>query len=390
MYKRTFDPLAVDKTYFLLGPRQTGKSTLLGSKVPSARYFDLLDPSLFFELSARPQALIEMVEAAKGDRAVPFVIDEIQKLPSLLDVVQMIVSRDKRVRFVLTGSSARKLRRGGQNLLGGRARRVSFCPLTLRELSLSQKNPIAQALMYGGLPGVRDSREPQKELLDYIGVYLQEEIMAEAQVRNLSAFSRFLTVAGVSNTEQINFEKVGSDAQVAGRTVKEYFDLLEDTLIGNRLESYRPIKSRKFVSAPKFYFFDVGVAHFTNRKSVENLGPAELGKAFEHLVYAELKAYISYCKPQAELNFWRTQTGSEVDFVVQSDDELVLVEVKHTKNPNERDLRGIRAFLGQFPKAEIKSKVLICQAERARRTEDGCEIFPIMKFVEALWSGEIF
>lgn len=389
MYSRLYDPLTVEKTYFLLGPRQTGKSTLLGSKVSDGRYFDLLEPVLFAELSARPQVLIEMVEAAKGDKSSPFVIDEIQKLPSLLDTVQLILSRDKRTRFILTGSSARKLRRAGQNLLGGRARRVNFAPLTLKELSSRQKNPVEMAMKYGGLPGIRESKAPQKELLDYIGVYLQEEILAEAQVRNLGAFSRFLTVAGISNSEQINYEKVGSDAQVAGRTVKDYFDLLEDTLIGNRLESYRPTKSRKFVSAPKFYFFDVGVAHFTYRKSVESLGPSELGKAFEHLVYCELKAYISYRKPQAELYFWRTQTGNEVDFVVQVDDELVLIEAKHTKSPNERDTKGFRAFTEHVPKAKLKAKVLVCQAERARRTEDGCDVLPVMKFVAALWAGEI-
>lgn len=392
MYKRYFNPLSVEKSYFLLGPRQTGKSTLLKSFIPEDRYIDLLNPSLFLELSARPETLLEITSAAatsaKKNEPLIFVIDEIQKIPSLLDTVQYILDKNKNYRFILTGSSARKLRQAGQNLLGGRARRIAFAPLTLHELSQQQKNPVPETLKLGGLPGVRTSRDPQSELLDYIGVYLNEEVIAESLVRNIGNFSRFLKVAGLSNAEQINYEKIGNDAQVPGRTVKDYFDILEDTLIGARLEPYRPNQTRKFVSSPKFYFFDVGVAHFINRKTTENLGSDELGKAFEHLVYCELKSFISYSSPSTELFFWRTQTGSEVDFVLKDKREhLYGIEVKLTKTPNDRDLKGLRALNEE---QSLRRKILVCNAERLRQTDDHCEMMPIMKFVEQLWRGELF
>ncbi len=169
--------------------------------------------------------------------------------------------------------------------------------------------------------------------------------------------------------------------------MKDYFDIFEDTLIGTRLESYRPQKSRKFVSAPKFYFFDVGVAHFINKKTVEKLSPVELGKAFEHLVYCELRAFLSYTRSLTELFFWRTQAGSEVDFVLKdAEEQLIAIEVKFTKNPNDRDLKGLRAFERE---RKLKKKILICNAERARKTEDGCWILPIMDFVGQLWKQNI-
>ncbi len=391
MYKRIFEPLEVRKSYFFLGPRQTGKSTLLKDAIEESNYIDLLNPSLFLEVSARPETLVEIVRQVMGaskDKYEVFVIDEVQKNPRLLDTVQYLLGMYPKVQFILSGSSARKLKKEGQNLLGGRASKVYLYPLTLKELSQVEKNPLSQALKYGGLPGVRTSKAPEKELLDYIGVYLNDEIMAEAYVRNISGFSRFLSVAGLCNAEQINYEKIGSDAHVAGRTVKEYFDLLEDTMIGTRLEPYRPQKNRKFVTAPKFYIFDVGVAHFLNKKSVQSLSDIELGKSFEQLMFNELKAFISYTTSVAELFFWRTHTGHEVDFVIKNEkNEIIAIEVKYTKKIDDRDLRGLRAFSTEV---EVKRKIVVCNVERARQTEDNCEILPIMKFVEYLWNGNVF
>jgi uncharacterized protein len=392
MKKRKFDPFSVPKSYFLLGPRQTGKSTLLREQIPEAQYFDLLDPMLFVELANRPQALVELVQAAVIKKASKtsqtFVVDEIQKLPKLLDVVQLLISKNPKLKFIMTGSSARKLRQAGQNLLGGRARKISFGPLTLHELGLAQENPVASALRLGGLPGVRSSKTPERDLLDYVGVYLQEEIMAESLVRNIGAFGRFLAVAGLCNGEQINFEKIGSDAQVPGRTVKDYFSILHDTLVGHFLEPYRPTQSRKFVSVPKFYFFDIGVAHFINKKTTEQLSQVEQGKALEHLIFNELRLFISYTQSEAELFFWRTQTGEEVDFIVKAaNGDLIAIEVKLTKNPNDRDLRGLRSSNSLV---KMKRKFLICQADRPRKSEDGCEILPVMSFVKKLWDEEVF
>lgn len=391
MYKRIFSPLGFSKSYFLLGPRQTGKSTLLKQFVDKDRYFDLLRPSLFAELNSRPESLVEMIQAlptqvGKKNKQQKFiVIDEIQKLPSLLDTVQYLMGEDKTLCFILTGSSARKLRKAGQNLLGGRARKISFCPLTLKELFDLGPDALDGALRYGGLPGVRASKSPSEELRDYVGVYLNEEIMAEALVRNLNNFSRFLATASLCNAEQVNYQKIAADAQVKGNTVRDYFDILEDTLIADRVNPFKPYADRKFVSSPKVYFFDIGVCHHITRKNVSHLSDEELGKSLETLIYGELKAYQSYVAPEAEIFYWRTQTGSEVDFVVRgSDGRLVGIEVKMTSKPNDYDLKGLRSLAKEAPLAR---KILVCNVERSRRTEDDCEIISVAKFVEQLWSG---
>ncbi len=392
MYKRLFSPLSQKKSFFFLGPRQTGKSTLLHEYVPDVQYFDLLDPALFAEFSARPELLIAHLQGLQNssrrkDNLKYIVIDEIQKMPKLLDAVQFILGKEKDLAFILTGSSARKLRKAGQNLLGGRARMVSFCPLTLRELSQVDKDPISKAIMYGGLPGVRTSTQPTSELRDYVGVYLNEEIMAEALVRNLGNFSRFLRTASLCSGEQLNYQKIGNDAQVSGNTVRDYFDILEDTLIADRIYPFKPVESRKFVSTPKFYFFDVGVCHFITKKSTSDLGPTEIGKALENLIYCELKAFRSYIRPDYEIFYWRTQTGHEVDFVLRdSKGEIIAIEIKATKTPSEPDLKGLRALSNEIP---IKRKILVCRVARARRTDDNCEILPVMKFVDQLWNEEI-
>lgn len=390
MYKRFFNPIDVPKSYFLLGPRQTGKSTLLKQFVDKDHYFDLLKPSLFAELNARPEALVEMIQAlpgvgGKNEKRQYIVIDEIQKLPNLLDTVQYLIGFHKNLCFILTGSSARKLRKAGQNLLGGRARKISFCPLTLRELFEVEENPLEGALRYGGLPGVRSSKKPSEELRDYVGVYLNEEIMAEALVRNLNNFSRFLATASLCNAEQINYQKIAADAQVKGNTVRDYFDILEDTLIGDRVNPFKPYEDRKFVSSPKFYFFDIGVCLHVTKKNAAHLSNDEMGKALETLIYGELKAYKSYVSGDTEIFYWRTQTGNEVDFVLRSEDgRLIGIEVKMTKNPTDYDLKGLRSLAKE---TNLDRKILVCNVDRSRRTEDGCEIVSVSKFVEHLWKG---
>lgn len=391
MYKRIFSPLRVSKSYFLLGPRQTGKSTLLKQFVDKDHYFDLLKPSLFAELNAHPESLVDMIQALpvsgrKEDKRQKYiVIDEIQKLPSLLDTVQYLMGVDKTLCFILTGSSARKLRKAGQNLLGGRARKISFCPLTLKELLEFDADALEGALRFGGLPGVRASKEPSEELRDYVGVYLNEEIMAEALVRNLNNFSRFLTVASLCNAEQVNYQKIAADAQVKGNTVRDYFDILEDTLIADRVNPFKPYADRKFVSSPKVYFFDIGVCLHITRNNVSHLSNDELGKALETLIYGELKAYRSYVDIETEIFYWRTQTGSEVDFVIRtSDGRLIGIEVKMTNKPNDYDLKGLRSLAKE---TTLARKILVCNVERGRRTEDGCEILSVEKFIEQLWGG---
>ncbi len=194
-------------------------------------------------------------------------------------------------------------------------------------------------------------------------------------------------MAGLCNTQQVNYEKIGSYAQVSPSTVRDYFDILEDTLVAKRLSPLRPHLYRKFVSTSKFYFFDCGVAQFINKKSTENLTPEEKGRALENLIYTELNAFLSYRSLACELYFWRTQTGHEVDFVWQNEkNEFIGIKIKWTKSPNDRDLKGLRALEVEIP---LKRKILVCNVDQSRRSADNCEILPVMKFIEKLWSDRL-
>ena len=360
------------KSHFLLGPRQTGKSFLIRHTLRDARIYNLLDNEIFLSLSQSPERLAQ--EISPKDRIV--VIDEIQRLPQLLNEVHRLIE-EKGVRFLLTGSSARKLRRGGVNLLGGRARTKRLHPLTAGELGSSFD--LSRALRAGLLPSIYFPEEPDADLGAYAGSYLQEEIAAEGATRNVPAFSRFLKVAALCNASIVNFTNVANDAQVARTTVYEYFEILRDTMILHELPAWKASLKRKPLVSSKYYFFDVGVARSLQGR-VYAPETAEFGQAFETYLMHELICYRDYVSGNP-LSFWRSASGFEVDFILG---DHTAIEVKAKKNVSSRDIRSIRALAD-----EKKFKRLICASleTRARRV-GGVLVLPYQEFLRRLWTNE--
>lgn len=379
MYKRALDLPALlrRKSFFLLGPRQTGKSTLLKSSFPDAHYVDLLEADTFRELSARPERL--RLSLPPGRKVL--IIDEIQKLPSLLDEVQLMLDRNKDLRAVLTGSSARKLKRGHANLLGGRAWICRLHPLASVE---TPGVDLSVRVNRGGLPPFLQSDDYAEELKAYVGTYLQEEIRAEGLSRSIENFSRFLETAGLASGEQLNFTAVASDAEVPARTVREHYQVLKDTLLGLEVPVYQKTLKRKPASIAKFYLFDTGVANVLKRQNGLRPGSAAFGAALEHLVLNELSAYMDYHRIDEPLTFWRTlPSGLEVDFVVG---DQAAIEVKAKASLSARDYRGLLA-LGE--ERRWRRRIVVSLERRRRRTDEGVEVLPVEEFFTELWSGGI-
>lgn len=379
-YQRILD-LRTDvqsKSLFLFGPRQTGKTHLLKKHFPDSPFYNLLLADVFYRVSQRPQIIREEIIEAGSKLIQPVIIDEIQKLPIILDEVQNLIE-DARVKFILTGSSARKLKRGGGNLLGGRAWTRSLHPLTTAEIPDYNLDRI---LNYGALPVVYDSSQPEEELAAYIGNYLKEEIQAEGLTRKIENFSRFLQTAALTNTELVNFTNIANDAGVPARTVSEHFTILQDTLIGMLLEPYTRTKKRKAVTTAKFYFFDIGVCNFlAGRKDIKPR--TELfGKVLEHFIFTELYACLSYKKDRRPLTFWRSKSGYEVDFLIGDE---IAIEVKATHMVTEKHLAGLRALSEDV---NLKKKIVVSTDTAPRKIGDVI-VLPIRKFLSRLWSGEI-
>lgn len=360
------------KSHFLFGPRQTGKSTLIRHELPEARVYNLLDSQMYLALSRRPSLLRE--ELTDSDRLV--VIDEIQKLPQLLDEVHLLIE-ERGVRFLLTGSSARKLRRGGVNLLGGRARSLTLRPFVLKEL---QDFDLPRVLNCGLLPPIYLSDAPGEDLEAYAGNYLREEIAAEGLARNVPAFSRFLEVAALCNGTVINYSNIANDSQVARSTVQEYFGILLDTMIARSVPAWKKGSKRKPIVTSKFYFFDTGVVrHLRNQGTIRERSPA-FGEAFETYICHELGAFADYTGGTT-LNYWRSTSNFEVDFVLN---DLTAIEVKGKETIGERDLKGLRALREE---GLLKNYIVVSLAKRPR-TIDGIAILPWQEFIHKLWDGD--
>ena len=366
--------LTATKSAFLLGPRQTGKSTLVRQSFADCRCYNLLHTDVFLRLSQRPARLRE--ELLPTDSLV--VIDEVQKLPILLDEVQALID-ERGVRFLLTGSSARRLRARGVNLLGGRARMHTLHPFSWRELG--ERFSLPRALESGLLPSIYFSDDPQSDLAAYVGQYLKEEIAAEAAVRSLPAFSRFLPVAGLSNGRLMNYTNIASDAQVPRATVQEYFQILRDTLIGADLPAWKQSIKRKPIATSKFYFFDIGVAHHLQQRCHLAPGTPEYGEAFEAFFHHELRTYCDYAGSHS-LHYWRSTSGFEVDFIL---DDHVAIEVKAKPIVGDQDLRGLRAIREEG----MISKAIVASLEPVPRRVDGIEILPWETVLERLWAGDL-
>lgn len=365
------------ESIFLWGARQTGKSTLLRTSFPNALWFDLLISNEYRRLVENPDILRETVLASHG--VTPVIIDEIQRIPDLLNEVHWLISNHG-TRFILSGSSPRKILRSGANLLGGRALRYELYPLVSAEIP---DFDLIRAINHGLLPRHYDAANPHRLLSAYIGSYLRDEIVAEARIRNVGTFSRFLEIAALTNGEMINYTNIASDCGVSSTTVKEYFQILEDTLIGRYLPSFQKRPKRRVITAPKFYLFDIGIANsLLNRGKIEP-GTELFGKVFEHFIYQEIYAHSRYSGAEYPVYYWRTASQLEIDFVLG--DHEVAIEVKATEQANPRHLKGLKAFAEEYP---VKKLILISNDPRARLV-DNILILPWKVFLERLWGGEI-
>jgi predicted AAA+ superfamily ATPase len=346
---RFFDDPA--SSFFLFGPRGTGKSTWLRQRFPDAVWIDLLLAEEHRDYAARPERLRERLAASPDAETV--VIDEVQKVPELLDVVHELIESRAGPRFVLTGSSARKLRRGGVNLLAGRALLRRLHPFMASELG-AEHFDLDHALRLGTLPLVWAAADPEEVLKAYVGLYLREEVQLEGIVRNLGDFSRFLEALSFSHAAMLNLSDVARECQVSRTTVEGYLGVLEDLLLATRLQVFTRRARRQLVARPKLYWFDAGVFG-----SVRPRGPLDRfeeigGAALEGLVAQHLRAWIDYSGAEHQLAYWRTRAGNEVDFVVYGPAGFWAIEVKHGAVVRPRDLRGLKAFGADYPEAELR------------------------------------
>jgi predicted AAA+ superfamily ATPase len=362
---------------FLWGARQTGKSTLLKMIYPDALYFDLLLANEFNRFLSNPSLLRETVEADNSSS--PVIIDEIQRLPSLLNEIQWLIVNRKR-QFVLSGSSPRKIVRSGGNLLGGRAIRYELYPLIYKEIPDFE---LIRALNNGLLPRMYLSERPARLLSAYIGSYLRDEIMAEAKIRNIASFSRFLELAAFSNGEIVNYTNIAAECGVSGPTVKEYFQILEDTMTGRFLPSYQKKPKRRVILSPKFYYFDVGIANHLLKRGTIVPGSEAFGKAFEHFIYHEIYSHSHYSDLNYTVNYWRTASQTEVDFILG--DHETAVEVKSTDMANPRHLRGLNSFAEEY---KVKRLILVSNDPYPRKAGK-IDILPWRMFLDKLWAGEV-
>lgn len=364
--------------FFLFGPRGTGKSTFLRQSFGKALWIDLLQPDIARAYLGRPERLRAAIEAAPA--GVDVVIDEIQKVPALLDVVHSLIEERTGHRFVLTGSSARKLKRSGTNLLGGRAVRRAMHPFLATELG--DRFDLTTALRHGLVPGV--CTRPATELADasaaYVSLYIKHEVQDEGLVRNIGGFSRFLEALSLSHGAVLNLAAVARECEVSRKTVEGYLEIVEDLLLGFRLDVFARRAQRQLAAHPKFFYFDTGVFRQLRPRGPLDSDSEVGGAALEGLVAQHLRAWIDYRDADLRLHFWRTRAGSEVDFVLYGGDGLFAIEVKSGERVRPEDLRGLRAFLTDYPEAEAT----LVYGGRERLKQDGILCQPVDEFLRGL------
>jgi uncharacterized protein len=373
--------LPIGQSAFLWGARKTGKSTWLRSQFPQSVYYDFLKTDTLFDFIRRPSLLREQLLARDlRDLASPILLDEVQKVPRVLDEVQWLIETQG-LRFILCGSSARKLKRGQANLLGGRAWRFELHPLTSAEIPAFN---LLQALNSGLLPSHYGQPHYRRSLKAYVQDYLREEVLAEGLTRNVAAFSRFFDAVGYSHGELINYANIARDCGVDAKTVREYYQILVDTLVGGFVEPFKRRQSRQVIGkASKFYLFDVGVAGALTRRRITEQRGEDFGRALEHFIWMELIAHRSYRELDYAVNFWRTKSGLEVDFVLGNGE--VAVEVKGASRVGNRELKSLQSFADEF---NPKHALLICNESEERKV-GAVRIMPWRRFLSRLWAGQI-
>lgn len=372
---------------FLWGPRKAGKSTFLKQCYPHSPYYDLLDSSVYLRLLEAPYTLRQEISLIpENKRQHPIIIDEVQKIPLLLDEVHGMIESMKPQSFILCGSSTRKLRRSGANFLGGRAWRFSFSPLVFPELPHFDLLHIFQT---GLLPShFLHPASAIKSIKSYISDYLIQEIQYEGSVRNLRAFLKFLDLMAYSQGEIINFSNIARDCAVDAKTVKGYFEILQDMLLGVFLEPYTKTPGRDvMVAHPKFYFFDVGIANLLAQRKISELKGSEAGRAFEHYLFYEINAYKQLNDLDFGLHYWRTRSGTEVDFILG--DGAIAIESKMTTLVQKRDVRGLIAFHNECPHAELYIVSLEPRPRLMTVDDKKIRVMPIKQFLEDLWDKKV-
>jgi uncharacterized protein len=375
---RVFSP-PKEKSYFIFGPRGTGKSTWVKKNHPDAVVIDLLEPDIYRQYKSYPERLREVVEASS--QAV-FIIDEIQKAPALLSLIHALIEEKKQWRFILTGSSARKLKRTGVDLLAGRALLTHMHPFIAAELG--EKFSLTHALQFGLLPLIYDSSDPAADLKTYLALYMKEEVQMEGLVRNVEAFGQFLEIISFSQGSILNYANIARDCHVSSKSVENYVSILEDLLLCFRLPVFVKKAKRLLATKPKFYYFDAGVYRAIRPKGPLD-APEELnGLTLETLVAQHLRAWIDYSSKEGKLYFWRTKSGLEVDFIVYGEIGFYAIEVKHAKTIQPKDLRGLVEFKRDYPEAEC---ILLYQGKETLKKK-GVLCYPVEKFLLGLSPDE--
>lgn len=381
MFTRTLKPPKT--SFFLFGPRGTGKSTWIRSRFPDAAVFNLLIAENLVQYERDPASFRNEVLA--HPRGGWIVVDEVQRAPRLLDEVHYLMEEKGYKRFVLSGSSARKLKRGGVNLLAGRAILRKLFPLTVAEMDFSV--PTAQLLRYGSMPlsvTAEDDEAREEFLRAYVTTYLSEEIRAEGLVRDLGGFSRFLEVASLAAAQTTNVSAIARDAGVSRETTRGYFDILTDTLVGDWLPAYRPRAKVKEVALPKFYWFDAGVVYAAAGGFDQPLPADWDGVLLEHLVLHEIRSYMHYNGVKGSLGYWATPSGSEVDFVWWRGTDMVAIEVKSAHRYRREFRTGISSLL-----AGANASTYIVYRGDTELDVEGTRVLPLDAFLRRLHSGDI-
>ena len=376
MYQRIFDITPyLDDSVFLFGARQTGKSTFPLDTFRDVPSFDLLDYELRSRFSKNPGLLGEILQDSPDGSLV--IIDEIQKVPELLDEVHRLMVR-KNMRFILCGSSARKLKKSSSNTLGGRAVPLPFYPLVSAEVPDFN---LVRAVTNGMIPRHYMVENAANRLKGYVEVYIKEEVVEEALVRDLDAFSRFVEVAAIMDGEILNYENIASDCGVSANTVKQYFQILYDTLIGYEIPAYTKALKRRLMQSPRFYYFDIGIVNYLTGRTSLKPGTAEFGHAFEHLVIQEIIAWLGYFGRKEKLSYWRTYTGIEVDAVIG--DARIAIEIKSANEVKPKHRKGLQEFAKDYPGARL----ILVSLDRLSRRSGDVECLYVMDFLRMMWSG---
>ena len=379
MYQRIFDiENQLDEAMFLFGARQVGKSTLLQERFKDAVYYDLLIPSVRRSFKRNPDLFREALSSKPAGTLV--IVDEIQKVPELLDLVHWLMA-NRGLRFILSGSSARKLKKSGANTLGGRAQPRTLFPLVWKEVTDFQ---IDRAVQNGMIPRHYLAEDATDRIEAYVKVYLDEEIRDEAAVQDIDAFERFMEVAAISDGEMLNYSNIAADCGVSAKTVKSYYQILYDTLLGYEIPAYRKVVKRQVVQAPKFYYFDVGLANYLMGRYSLRRGTDDYGHAFEHFVMQEIIAYRGYFRRREEISYWHTYNNQEVDAVIG--DAKVAIEIKSSEQVKTSHKKGLKAFKEEHPECRL----ILVSFDPITRVSGDIEIINISDFLKMLWNGEIF